>query len=70
MPRRMVVERGTSQRQNRIGPGVWVSCRARVFGEPYAKDLFGRGWRNARLKGKVLRAVGKNEWSVRCAALL
>jgi hypothetical protein len=64
----MVVERGISQRQNRLGPGVCVTCKAREFGEDYAKELFGRGWKSGRLKGKIEKAVGNHEWSVRCAA--
>ena len=65
----MVVERGQSVRQSTIGPGVRVRAKARIFGEEYAKELFGKRWRSGELPGVVERAVGKNEWSVRCAAL-
>ena len=64
----MVVERGQSVRFSTIGPGVRVRAKARIFGEEYAKELFGKRWRSGELPGVVERAVGKNEWSVRCAA--
>ena len=36
----MVVERGSSVRQNTLGVGIMVTAKAQVFGVEYAKELF------------------------------
>ena len=65
----MVVERGQSVRQNTIGPGVHVKAKPRPFATEYARELFGKRWRAGMFQGVAEQAVGKNEWSVRCAPL-
>ena len=60
----MVVERGQSVRHSTIGPGVRVRAKARIFGEDYARELFGKRWWSGELPSVVEWAVGKNEWSV------
>ena len=57
--------RGRGNKATQLGPGTFVTCKATHFGEEYAKDLFGRAWRGARLSGVVEKPVGKHLWSVR-----
>ena len=56
--------RGRGNKATQLGPGTFVTCKATHFGEEYAKDLFGRAWRGARLSGVVEKPVGKHLWSV------
>ena len=47
-----------------LGPGVYVSVRASVFSEAYAKDEFGASWRTSRVFGTIRHATGRHEWLV------
>ena len=48
----------------RIQPGQEVECRAYRFNHQWAKETFGRKWRDAWVHGVVQSAVGPGSWMV------
>ena len=48
----------------RIQPGQDVECRAYRFNHEWAKETFGRKWRDAWVRGVVKEAAGPGQWMV------